>query len=911
VAFPQTPLDVHTELQIGGAWTDVSAAPYLRDKIAVTGGRQDEGSHVDPASCAMTINNRSGTYSPRNPTSSLYGKIGRNTPLRVSVAAGSCFLAATDETAPDVRVSTPSVAAVQITGDLDVRWDVEPADWDAANVVELGGKWGAAGQRSWHAYLFSGSLWFGWTTDGTTENSVSASLSAAVHPRRMCLRVTVDVDNGAGGRTVTFFTGTSLAGPWTQIGSTTIAGTTATASSTASLDLADVTGDAFLNSACRIYAFELRSGIGGTVVANPTFTALTPGTTSFTDSAGRAWTASSTSAITNLRPRHVGEVSAWPQRWDVDGKDVYVPLQAAGISRRLGQGASPLDSALRRSVVASSPVAYWPLEDGTASTQAASAILGGTPLLPAPNAPNFAAIEGPPGSLQLPDFTAGGSLAVASMPAGSTASWTIECLLLFPTSFTSGSTIPLAWRTTGSTVAWQLSATPGPDGGVAFQWQNTTGSSVHDASGGGNVTDGRWHQVRITVYQTGSNINLQLWLDGEMLFEDTDVNVTCGAIQSVTINPNRVANANLPSVGHVAVWSPRTSVATYPAAFGYAGETTDTRITRLSTEEGVPLIAPYGVAGDTPLGPQLSSTLLNLLQEATDADVGILYEPRHMIALAARSRISLYNQPTTLALNYQADGEVPPPLQPTEDDQQTRNDITRGRPNGSSARVTLDSGTLSTAAPPNGVGRYADSQTVNVASDDQLQGIAGWWLHLGTWDEARYPQVTVDLAAAPWLIDQATAVEVGDRITISNLPPWVAPGSVDLLVQGYTETIGEYDWTITFNCTPAGPWTVGVLDDPVLGRLDTDGSQLSAGVSATATSLQVQVTGGPLWVTTANQPSEFPFNVRIGGEVMTVTGITGSSSPQTFTVTRSVNGVSKSQASGTDVRLAQPLILAL
>jgi hypothetical protein len=67
VAFPQTPLDVHTELQIGGAWTDVSAAPYLRDKIAVTGGRQDEGSHVDPASCAMTINNRSGTYSPATP----------------------------------------------------------------------------------------------------------------------------------------------------------------------------------------------------------------------------------------------------------------------------------------------------------------------------------------------------------------------------------------------------------------------------------------------------------------------------------------------------------------------------------------------------------------------------------------------------------------------------------------------------------------------------------------------------------------------------------------------------------------------------------------------------------------------------------------------------------------------------
>ncbi|MGH3117784.1 MAG: hypothetical protein ACRDQ2_11880, partial [Gaiellales bacterium] len=40
-------------------------------------------------------------------------------------------------------------------------------------------------------------------------------------------------------------------------------------------------------------------------------------------------------------------------------------------------------------------------------------------------------------------------------------------------------------------------------------------------------------------------------------------------------------------------------------------------------------------------------------------------------------------------------------------------------------------------------------------------------------------------------------------------------------------------------------------------------------------------------------------------------GITGAASPQAFTVTRSVNGVIKAQTSGSDVRLAQPMILAL
>lgn len=58
-------------------------------------------------------------------------------------------------------------------------------------------------------------------------------------------------------------------------------------------------------------------------------------------------------------------------------------------------------------------------------------------------------------------------------------------------------------------------------------------------------------------------------------------------------------------------------------------------------------------------------------------------------------------------------------------------------------------------------------------------------------------------------------------------------------------------------------------------------------------------------------PDEFPFNIRVGGEVVTVTSISGGTSPQTFAVTRSVNGVVKAHSAGADVRLARPWILAL
>jgi hypothetical protein len=44
---------------------------------------------------------------------------------------------------------------------------------------------------------------------------------------------------------------------------------------------------------------------------------------------------------------------------------------------------------------------------------------------------------------------------------------------------------------------------------------------------------------------------------------------------------------------------------------------------------------------------------------------------------------------------------------------------------------------------------------------------------------------------------------------------------------------------------------------------------------------------------------------------MTVSAISGASSPQTFTVTRSVNGIVKAHAAGATVLVYRPLVAAL
>jgi len=101
------------------------------------------------------------------------------------------------------------------------------------------------------------------------------------------------------------------------------------------------------------------------------------------------------------------------------------------------------------------------------------------------------------------------------------------------------------------------------------------------------------------------------------------------------------------------------------------------------------------------------------------------------------------------------------------------------------------------------------------------------------------------------------------------------------------------------------------VGDSQLGRLASGGSTLHQAYNSSATSLLVDSSATPLWTTSATFPADFPFDIDVAGERMTVTAITGSSSPQTFTVTRSVNSVTKSQLSGAVINLWQPGVIGL
>ncbi|GGZ80233.1 hypothetical protein ACFOOM_07550 [Streptomyces echinoruber] len=882
--FPQTPLDVQVELQLGGAWTDITSDVYTAERITIERGRADEGQRVDPGKCALTLNNRLGKYSPRNPMSPYYGLIGRNTPIRVSVKAGSQFLRLPGGTGD--AASTPHVAALAITGDIDVRVDALLVNWldaaDGLRTTQIIGKLGSAtADKAWFLGVRNNRLYFEWSPDGSSALGASSTVELVVPPSgRLAVRATLDVDNGAGGRTITFYTCTTggTAGPWTQLGAPVVqAGTTSIFNATnASLRIGQATGTAMTNAAGRCMSAEVRNGIGGTAVANPVFTAQPIGTTSFADAAGRTWTLDGGAQITNRRTRFVGEVSSWPSRWDVSGKDVRVPIEAAGILRRYGQGNKALDSTLRRRIPSGGPLAYWPMEDGAAATQFYSPIAGVQPLKQ--QGFDFASDDSLAGSRALPAVKGGATLSGnVPAPAGSATGWHTEFIYFLSAGPATARTV-LQWYGTGTVKRWQLQLKTNEADIFGYDGDNNVvTSSLLNMTGQGIF--GAWTRWQLYAVQNGSNVDWTVRfipIGGAGAGATTTFAGSVGRISGLAGPNGYSSDLDGLKLGHIAVFTTPNTVIYNNADLAFAGETAGTRIRRLAAEEGKPVMVFGDVTDEELVGPQAAKEFLDLVEEAADVDGGILYERRDILGLAYRDRVSLFNQTPALRLDYNAPGHVAPPLEPVDDDQDVRNDITVTRDGGSSARAVLDTGPLSVQAPPNGVGVYDESVTLNLYNDDQPAQHAGWRLHLGTVDEERYPSVSVDLAAAPSLIDDVTQLDCGDRITIANPPSWLPPGPIDLLAQGYQEVIGHpVDWDLTFNCTPASAWDVAWLGNATTARdqrefqwVDTDGSQLATALTAADTVAPVLTTTGAVWAGTV---ADTPWDWQVAGEVMTVT----------------------------------------
>ena len=182
-------------------------------------------------------------------------------------------------------------------------------------------------------------------------------------------------------------------------------------------------------------------------------------------------------------------------------------------------------------------------------------------------------------------------------------------------------------------------------------------------------------------------------------------------------------------------------------------------------------------------------------------------------------------------------------------------------PDGTQVRVVLNDGSpRSVSEPPVGAGRYAGQPALpfNTSDASGLAGVAEFYLSTTSVDEARYRQVTADFGAPGAPAADIARLRPGDLLMIEVPPvsdvlldttgdpvtdttgelvrdgssPEKEPGQLyqtaDILqlVTGATEALGP-GRSITWDCTPASPFSPAVGSAGLAGIGDTDGDVIA------------------------------------------------------------------------------------
>jgi hypothetical protein len=604
--------------------------------------------------------------------------------------------------------------------------------------------------------------------------------------------------------------------------------------------------------------------------------------------------------------RFQGEIARFPPIRDTSGKDLTVPIEAGGVLRRYRNGGKVLQSPARRYLSKSATVvAYWPGEDGNTAGELAPWSAAGSPM-----AINLAATGELPRLASSSLFPASTALPVVnkSVWEGLISAYTVPSPNVIQLSWLMDNDIDQAEPTNNATVirlknfgtAYFFIVRYVTGGQLLLEVQDVYGNILDSDA---IAVETRWIQARgrLLLVQSGANVNWAVSIaDIDRQTETTVMGATAGQTigmcAGVAVGDGGMDNV---TVGHIVV---QTSVANTDdfrtGLYAWQGEAAPTRAYRiLHTEEGMPFQREGDFTKGPTMGVQPNAAPMDFLDLTQQANQGLVFEPHYSAGIGYVTWSALSNRVPRVTLDY-ATNKIFRELPVVDDEQFFWNSVTATTGNsaasaGSTVTRALTSGPLGTQpVESGGVGPAEKPLTVNVHTLTELNQLAGYLLMQGTLDKPRIPRATVLLHNPRVYVDRAYLqacldVREGSFFTVAGIPQTESSDPITSLCVGYEERLTQYEHEVTWFGQP-GDWYRAAVVASGSARVQASALLWNANVTSTATSATVKSTDGRLLSTTST-----PYDVVVGGERITFTAVTGTSSPQTVTMVRSVNGVVK------------------
>lgn len=578
------------------------------------------------------------------------------------------------------------------------------------------------------------------------------------------------------------------------------------------------------------------------------------------------------------------------------------------------------DSVLRSTVVKAPSIrAYWPMEDDSGATSIGSYFGGRSGILSGGASPGGTRITGALRSLAMTsDGRASFSLTDTTVP---TTQWSTTWAAFIP-STTTGTVILGSVFTTGTVRRWDYTYTVSTNV-ITLKAYNNSGTEVLGSPGTTitmfSPTDAPV-LLSINVSISGGNLACKIGMNyrttsGSAYGQSISNNVagTIGYISSISFaNSSGLADYEL---SHLAAWDsdPVGDAESFVSATtGYNGDTFNNRVARIAAAVDTTYTVAGGGDARYSIGPYPSTgNLLDIIHDTENADSGgLIFGARNSLGLRGISRYDRYNKASSITIDASDGGDVLSPFTAVVDKSLIKNQWTISRQGGSSATARDDESIEIFGLRP-------ESDTLNLVDDSRLYDIASWRVHMSTGQPVRYSALSINLLRNLTLTASWLPREIGDRITVINLPePHVS--TLDLVIEGWAEQISKTSYTVQIYCSLYAPWRVWKLESSTdnLGRIDTAGCLLNADISATDTTIALITAIGPTWTT---DPANYPFDIGIGTgmsrECIRLNSVPdGASTPQTFTgVTRSVNGIVRAHAAadGELIGLWEPPVVGL